>query len=245
MQHLWLTLLSFVVVAAALGPHGARADDVGAKAVLELYTSQGCSSCPPADRLAARLAKRDGVLVLTLPVDYWDYLGWKDTLAEPAFSLRQRDYALARGDNGIYTPQIVVNGLSAVVGSNEAAIETAVATTAAKPDVLCTKVGLKDSGGEVTVSVAAAPGRSGEVLLAAITRQHTVTIPRGENAHERLTYTNVVRKLTRLGHWTGMASRFQISRAKAMTPDADGLVALVQDDQAGLPGAIVGVAAAR
>jgi len=237
-----LITLSLAVSIATLVLYGARANEVGAKAVLELFTSQGCSSCPPADRLAAQMAKREGIVLLSLPIDYWDYLGWKDTLAEPAFTARQRAYARNRGDRRIYTPQVVVNGVSAVVGSDAEAIERAVARTDSETDVLCTKVALHQSGDRITVSVAAEPSMSGTVVLAAVARQLTVNVHRGENANERLTYTNVVRKLTPLGHWTGMASRFEISRAKAMTADADTVIALVQAEQDGMPGAIVGVA---
>jgi hypothetical protein len=242
------TLAAFLLaaLAAAFGVGPAHAGEVGAKAVLELYTSQGCSSCPPADHLAAILAKRDGVVVLTLPVDYWDYLGWKDTLAKPSFSVRQRAYARGRGDRGIYTPQVVVNGVSAVVGSDAAAIAQAVARTDQEKDVLCVKVSMQRSGDQITVAVGAADRAavSGRVLLAAVERRRTVHVAHGENADKRLTYTNVVRRLTPLGPWTGMASRYKISRAKAMPADADGLVALVQADHDGLPGAVLGVAVA-
>jgi len=95
------------------------------KAVVELFTSQGCSSCPPADARLAELARRPDVIALTLPVDYWDYLGWKDTLAQPEFSVRQRAYSHGRGDRAVFTPQMVVNGMAACVGSDKAAIERA------------------------------------------------------------------------------------------------------------------------
>ncbi len=98
-------------------------------AVIELFTSQGCSSCPAADRLLQELSKRPGVIAMSFPVTYWDYLGWKDTLARQENSRRQRDYAATRGDGEVYTPQIVVNGIKRCVGSNLAAIEAAVHTT--------------------------------------------------------------------------------------------------------------------
>ena len=87
------------------------------RTVIELFTSQGCSSCPPADKLLGQLAGRDDVIALTFPVDYWDYLGWKDTLASPAYSARQRAYARARGDGQVYTPQVVIDGAYHAVGS--------------------------------------------------------------------------------------------------------------------------------
>src|SRR5215213_8380181 len=86
------------------------------QAVVELFTSQGCSSCPPADALLTDLAQRPDVVALTLPVDYWDYLGWKDTLASPAFTARQRAYAHGRSDRQVYTPQIIVNGSRPCMG---------------------------------------------------------------------------------------------------------------------------------
>src|SRR6516165_10211815 len=96
------------------------------RAVVELFTSQGCSSCPPADKLLGELAKRDDLLALSLPIDYWDYLGWKDTLASHDFSERQREYAQSRGDGAVYTPQAVINGTDDMVGSDRSAIESAV-----------------------------------------------------------------------------------------------------------------------
>ena len=95
------------------------------KAVIELFTSQGCSSCPPADALFVELSKNPDLIALTLPVTYWDYLGWKDTLGKDSFAKRQKFYAKARGDGQVYTPQAVVNGASHVVGSDKIEIERA------------------------------------------------------------------------------------------------------------------------
>src|ERR671917_179365 len=110
-----LPWLATVVAAALTGPSVAAPSP---RAVVELFTSQGCSSCPPADRVLAELAREPDVIALSLPVDYWDYLGWKDTLASPAFSARQRAYSNARGDRQVFTPQMVVNGKVSCVGSD-------------------------------------------------------------------------------------------------------------------------------
>jgi len=99
------------------------------RAVIELFTSQGCSSCPAADKILAELSRDSTLVALSLPVDYWDYLGWKDTLALHGHSNRERAYADARGDREVYTPQVVVNGLVPVLGSDKAAIERAIAQT--------------------------------------------------------------------------------------------------------------------
>ena len=95
------------------------------RAVVELFTSQGCSSCPPADRILGELAKDPSIVALSLPIDYWDYLGWKDTLADSRFSARQKAYSRMRGDRDVYTPQVIVNGEAHVIGSDRAGIENA------------------------------------------------------------------------------------------------------------------------
>src|SRR5690348_2335293 len=122
------TLLSS---AASAGPRG----------VIELFTSQGCSSCPAADKLAGELAHDPSLIVMSLAIDYWDYLGWKDTLALPGHTNRQRAYSKVRGDREVYTPQVVVNGVTHVVGSDKQAIENAVAKTHTQPGALSVPVG--------------------------------------------------------------------------------------------------------
>lgn len=113
--------------AAVLGAGAAHAGGALRPVVVELYTSQGCSSCPPADILLGRLAQRPGVIAISLPITYWDMLGWKDTLASEANTRRQKAYAAAMGHGGVYTPQIIVDGVSDVVGSRVGAVEAAIA----------------------------------------------------------------------------------------------------------------------
>jgi hypothetical protein len=236
------TIAWVLTLAAALGSGGlAMAGEAPVKAVIELFTSQGCPSCPPADRLAGKLAERQGIVMLSLPVDYWDYLGWRDTLAESAFSARQRAYARARGDRHIYTPQMVVNGLDDVVGSDVMAIADAIEHTGADSRVLTTPLAVEEEGGRITVAVGGHPGWSGRVVLAAFARHRTVAIGSGENAASRITYTNVVRRLTPLGRWDGRPVHFAVERAAAMPVDADDFVVVLQADHDGLPGAILGV----
>src|SRR5207302_4582285 len=107
----------------------ARPADAEPRAVVELFTSQGCSSCPAADKVLGELAKDPNVIALSLPIDYWDYLGWKDTLADSRFSARQKAYSHMRGDRDVYTPQVVVNGSLHVIGSDRAGIEGAIKDT--------------------------------------------------------------------------------------------------------------------
>src|SRR6266508_3656100 len=122
-----------LAIALSAGFVSARAEP---RAVIELFTSQGCSSCPPADRLVGELARDPSIVAMSLPVDYWDYLGWKDTLANPRHTARQRGYARVRGDREVYTPQVVVNGAFHVIGSDKAAIEHVIAKSRQNPAAL-------------------------------------------------------------------------------------------------------------
>src|ERR1700676_3000332 len=125
------------------------------RAVVELFTSQGCSSCPPADKVIGELAKDPSVIALSMPIDYWDYLGWKDTLADARFSARQKAYSQMRGDRDVYTPQVVVNGSVHVIGSDRAAIDSAIGNTKKSDAVMSVPVSMTLSGKQLHVSVAA------------------------------------------------------------------------------------------
>lgn len=213
------------------------------KSVVELFTSQGCSSCPPADRLAGDLAAKGRSLVLTLPVDYWDYVGWKDTLANPANSARQRAYARARGDRKVLTPQIVVNGAEATVGNDAEAVEAAIgrAEDGGSLPVPVT-LELSDDRIEVAVSKGAPQPRLAEVWAFAIERSRPVSIGGGENTGRSVVYANVVRHMTRLGVWDGQAAHFEIAADEVVTKDTDGVAVLVQSGNGGQPGRIFGAA---
>src|SRR3954464_551880 len=136
---------------AAAGSAAPGAAGENPKAVVELFTSQGCSSCPPADRVLAELAREAEIIALSLPVDYWDYLGWKDTLASPAFSARQRAYSNARGDRQVFTPQMIVNGKICCVGSDRAQIGRSLARPPARRDRLPVRIELAENGPMLTI----------------------------------------------------------------------------------------------
>lgn len=217
------------------------------KSVVELFTSQGCSLCPPADRLASGVAAKGDSLVLTLAVDYWDYRGWKDTLASPANSARQRAYALSRGDRKVFTPQIVVNGRESVVGGDERAV-TAAIMRAEGQDALALPVNLDLEDGRIEVEVAGprkalAEGHA-EVWAFGFRRVQEVDIGRGENAGRKAVYANVVKHMTRLGVWDGGPARFEVPAGEVLTADSDGVAVLVQAGNGGKPGAILGAASA-
>jgi hypothetical protein len=211
----------------------ASAEDEEPVTVLELFTSQGCSSCPPADALLGRMAKEPGVLALTMPVTYWDYLGWKDTLATENFSKRQRGYAESRGDHEIYTPQLIVNGLAHVVGSREDAISAAIGSTGDIIKPARVPVRLSSEGKDIIVQADAAPNpaeiRAGTIWIALYTRSVNVDIRRGENLGRKITYTNVVRHLLPAGRWEGQAVTYRVQRPA--TQGLDGCAAFLQADQ--------------
>jgi hypothetical protein len=206
--------------------------------VLELFTSQGCSSCPPADALLAEMAKDPEFLALSLPVDYWDRLGWKDTFAKHAFTERQYAYARIRGDGQVYTPQVVVNGSEHANGANRRAIDASAETTT--PPRLA--VSVKHSGGDIEIDVGATGNGSPRATVVVLPYLGTreVAIGRGENAKRKIAYTNIVRAIIPAGEWAGKAASF-----KAQLPAGesyDGVVVLVQEGTPENPGAILGAA---
>ena len=211
-------------------------------AVVELFTSQGCSSCPPADELFTKLAREPHLITLTLPVDYWDRLGWKDTLARHAFTERQEAYAGVRGDDDLFTPQAIINGRESAEGAERDQIERAADATAAGLKV---PLSVARKGDNVVLSVGAAAGAPKSpavVLLLPYYASREVAIGRGENARRKVTYTNVVRDIRIVGDWTGAPVTQAVPAAELK--DYDGVVVLLQQGSPQKPGAILGAARA-
>jgi hypothetical protein len=237
---------SFFLSAALAGAFAVAAGPVvaGTRAVLELFTSQGCSSCPPADKLLAELAQRKDVLALSLPVDYWDYLGWKDTLASHDYSERQRDYAAARGDGDVYTPQLVINGTLHVVGSDRAAIEGILNR---EPGGLPVPIELSSGTDANTLKIGPAPDgtvKRGTIWLVMYERAVSVPIAHGENSGKTITYTNVVRKLRPIAMWAGKEMSIDLPKSEMTQAKVTRCAVFLQaESEAGLPGAILGAAA--
>ena len=206
----WSGALGVCAIVAIIRP--AHADP---RAVVELFTSQGCSSCPPADKLIGELAKDPSIIALSMPIDYWDYLGWKDTLADSRFSARQKAYSQMRGDRDVYTPQVVVNGSVHVIGSDRAGIEGAIGETTRADGVMSVPVSMTVTGKQINVSVAASrkgpAAMHGEVWICSISKAVPISIGRGENRGREITYHNVVRNLLKVGDWNGSAG--QLDRA--------------------------------
>jgi hypothetical protein len=213
------------------------------RAVVELFTSQGCSSCPAADKLMGELAKDPAVVVISVPIDYWDYLGWKDTLAKPRHTARQRGYSTIRGDRQVYTPQAVINGTAHVIGSDRAAIETAIKKTRAHASVLSVPVKLSLNSEKLDVALdAAKEPTNAEVWLCAIAKAVSVTIGRGENRGHTITYHNVVHQWVKLGAWNGSAQTFSVPKSEIKRDGVDTVAILVQGGTIESPGAMLGAA---
>ena len=213
------------------------------RAVLELFTSQSCSSCPEADKLLGELARDPSLVPLTLAVDYWDYLGWKDTLALKGHTARQRAYANVRGDREVYTPQMVVNGSVHVNGGDKAAIERAIAQSSKQAAPLGLAVTASIVGDKLTVSVPAKDSAlPGEVWLCPVTRSVPVKIGRGENRGHTITYTNVARRWVKLGEWNGTAQTFSLPLKDLQTGEIDQVTVLVQGGVAAAPKVMLGAA---
>ena len=202
-----LATLAAGLAALAL-PAAARAAE-RQPVVVELFTSQGCSSCPPANANLATLSERPGILALSFGVTYWDYLGWKDTFARPDYTARQRVYEGPLGEGGQFTPQMVVEGRHSTVGNDLSQVEHLVADSrrSASP-------ALSWTGGGISVGSGAAPSGGADVWLVRYD-PHVVQVPvkRGENGGRTLPHKNVVRDLRLVGHWTGHPETLRFSRS--------------------------------
>ncbi len=228
------TVLVFVALPSAM------ADP---RAVIELFTSQGCSSCPAADQLLAELQADRSLIPLSLPIDYWDYLGWKDTLAIPGHASRQKAYSQARGDREIYTPQAVVNGVAQAIGSDRDGIENAVAQSRNNASSLSVALRVTVGGDRVSVTLPArgrAEAGGGEVWLCALSGSVSVVIARGENRGRTITYTNVVRRWIKLGTWNGKSESFTVPIDAIRFDGVDAVAVILQSGSFERPGAIMG-----
>lgn len=214
-----------------------QSSTVPIRTVLELFTSQGCSSCPPADAMLKTYGENPSVMALSFPVDYWDYLGWKDTFASPRNSDRQRAYAKARGDGAIYTPQLIVNGMLHVNGGSKPDIDNAIDLTTKNVALPHVPIRIWQEAGTLNIQVggleAGREAQEATIWLALVQPSGTVDIKQGENAGNKLTYTNIVHELTPIGLWKGQPILIQIPRAAVMQAATQKSVVFVQEGKAG------------
>jgi hypothetical protein len=237
----WSSALGVCAIIAIIRPAYAEP-----RAVVELFTSQGCSSCPPADKIIGELAKDPSVIAMSMPIDYWDYLGWKDTLADARFSARQKAYSHMRGDREVYTPQVVVNGSAHVLGSDRAGIESAIGDTRKAEGVMSVPVTMTQAGRQINVSVAASKkgpaAMHGEVWICSISKAVPISIGRGENSGREITYHNVVRNLLKVGDWDGNPGSWTVPLENISREGIDAAVVYLQDGSRENPGPMLGAA---
>lgn len=193
----------------------------GEPVLLELFTSQGCSSCPPADALAEKLSANPDLVVISRNVTYWDRLGWKDTLGKESNTALQQDYARRglAGRNGVYTPQLVVNGAYGLVGSHASEVAPSVQQYGGKSDAAIRVT--PGAGGGYSVSVSGTGSGKAELVLVAVTRKVEVGIGSGENGGRKVTYPNVLRSERRLSDWTGGKASVMLAADQLKVPGAD------------------------
>lgn len=220
-------ILSFSTPALADGP-----------VVVELYTSQGCSSCPPADALLHTLAERTDVIALAMHVDYWDYIGWKDSFGSPAHTARQQNYARVARASTIYTPQMVINGQDHVIGTRP--VEVADQIERNKAAATGASVSLDRSGGRLRITGASASAFDDLAIVQVIrySPQETVDIRRGENAGRELSYVNIVTEMNTVGAWDGRSELDLSIDVAGSSP----VVVIVQEPG---PGAVIASAVLR
>ncbi|NMA98218.1 MAG: DUF1223 domain-containing protein [Phyllobacteriaceae bacterium] len=209
------------------------------KAVVELFTSQGCAQCPPADALLTSLATREDVIALAYHVDYWDYIGWEDTWGQKAFSDRQRAYAKSWGASSVFTPQMVINGSEGVVGSRRDDVHGAVASAQ-----LPLPVDVETHGDMLRVVIPADASLSNaNIWLVRYLDRAEVSIGSGENAGKSMVYTQVVTDRQMLGLWeasTGGTIKLPLTELSQTAQGPGGIAILVQQERNGLPGPILG-----
>ncbi|MBP5858624.1 DUF1223 domain-containing protein [Marivibrio halodurans] len=225
---------------ATTQPNIGKGDAPSGPVAVELFTSQGCSSCPPTEDFLAELAGRPGVIALEFHVDYWDYIGWKDPFADPAFTARQRAYARALDQPYVYTPQIVIDGADHAVGSRRDAVEARMAAARRRHDLSRAEGTAPDlsldlvAGRGYRIRVdgpGPAPGESFRLLLIGFDRRHATRVGAGENRGRTLESAHIVRALVPLGPWTG-GRLSRIVPADSVTGDG-GVAVFLQDGAAG------------
>lgn len=211
--------------------------------VVELFTSQGCSSCPPADELFAELAAKEDIVALAYHVNYWDYLGWQDTLSNKENTERQYDYMRSFGSRSVYTPQAVINGRGHVNGASRGEVDGALARMDKAGEGM--RVGIKVSRTSDRVMIDAGDAGNGpadaHVVIVYFDPPQTVKIGKGENSGQRLTYWNAVSDIQIAGMWHGKAQRYELPMTEIKKKG--GCAVLLQSvGKDGMPGAILGAA---
>lgn len=236
-----LALCLFAVVPACfcMAEEARESHPVG---VVELFTSQGCSSCPKADDAFAKIVSGGNVVAISYHIDYWNYLGWEDTLGGKENTDRQYAYARTLGNNNVFTPQIVLNGVTDAKSTNPDVILADLKRMSTDGGGVSVDVDADLTKDEMTISVGAGDGKA-DVVMAYFKKQTTVEIAKGENTGKKITYRNAVTKLETVGMWDGKAMTIKLPAGLISKKAQDGCAILLQaHDKDGNPGRIYGAA---
>jgi hypothetical protein len=238
--------LAALAVVALAGPSTAG-DLQKPRGVVELFTSQGCNSCPPADAVFAELAQKDDLVALAYHVNYWDYLGWQDTLGSVESTQRQYDYMKSFGTRSVYTPQAIVNGRAHFNGARHSEVTGALADMVSSGNGLKVGVSVTRSGDSIIIETDSAKEPVGEahVVLVYYDQKQPVEITRGENTGKTVTYWNAVKNIQTAGIWHGKSARFEMPVSDMAKKGSNCAVLLQSAGKDGAPGPILGAAVIR
>ncbi len=238
----FLISAAFAAIAIAGPAEAGKARQVSG--VVELFTSQGCHSCPPADKVLADLAREGEVIALGYHVDYWDYLGWKDTLGSPEYTERQYGYSRTFAERSVYTPQAVVNGRLHLNGGDRGSIDRNVQQMEASGKTLPIDIKVEESGDSLIIRADkgdAAELGDAHLVLVYFDKARDVKIDRGENRGKTITYANIVTGIQTAGMWHGDAVRYELPMSEISKHGDGGCAVLLQVvSKDGSPGAIIG-----
>lgn len=235
-------LSSTIALLALIGTPVFASESTAPSGVVELFTSQGCNSCPPADAVLEKLVDQGSALALAYHVDYWNYLGWADTLGSKQNTQRQYGYASTMGRSNVYTPQAVLNGRKDVNGADLSAIQTGLETLSHQGQGLTVPINASASNKEIDITLGAGSGKA-DVVIAYFKRRQVVTIARGENAGKTIPYLNSVNEVETVGMWSGAPMSLKIPMSVMDGSKYDGCAVLLQQTGPnGEPGPIIGAA---
>lgn len=210
------------------------------KGVVELFTSQGCSSCPPADAVLGELARQGDVVALAYHVDYWNYLGWRDTFSSEQSTKRQYDYARTLGRKSVYTPQAVINGRDHLNGADRRGIDAKLESFEQAGRGLVVPVSAVRDGDSIKIDIGSGDGKA-NILLVYFDRENTVDVKRGENRGRKLTYWNSVKDMQTVAMWDGEAMELVLPKSLMDADGHEGCAVLLQTMKPnGVPGPIIG-----
>ncbi|QND16373.1 DUF1223 domain-containing protein [Rhizobium leguminosarum bv. trifolii] len=230
-----IPLIAGVVLSGPL-----QAEDGTPKGVVELFTSQGCSSCPPADAAFRKLVNQGDVIALAYHVDYWNYLGWADTLSSKENTERQYGYAKTMGRSNVYTPQAIVNGRGHLAGADLNGINSQIDTYSSEGNGLTVPISAAMRGDELEIKIGAGQGKA-NVVMVYFDKEKTIDVEKGENSGQKISYLHSVTNVETVGMWDGKATSLTLPASVLQRPQLEGCAILLQSATAdGDPAAILG-----